>query len=92
MPVNKSKIVVRKTTFDEEQKAKDQAFLDLTPLERLKIHEQLRKRIWKDKYNKTSLKGMKVLKKKRDEHRSAEKYLTDQLDILTLRRILKSKQ
>lgn len=52
MPVKKAEIVVRKTTFDEEQKAKDQEFLDLTPQERLKIHEQLRKRIWRDKYNK----------------------------------------
>jgi hypothetical protein len=63
MPARKSKIVVRKTTFEEEQQSKDEAFLRLKPAERLKIHEQLRKRIWGEQYNKLSLKGLKVIKK-----------------------------
>jgi hypothetical protein len=63
MPARKSKIVVRKTTFEEEQQSKDEAFLKFKPAERLKIHEQLRKRIWGKQYNKLSLKGLKVIKK-----------------------------
>jgi hypothetical protein len=63
MAKSKSKIVVSKTTFDEEQRQKDEAFLKLKPIERLIIHEQLRKRIWGDRYNKLSLKGLKVIKK-----------------------------
>jgi hypothetical protein len=63
MPVKKAKTVVRKTSFEEEQQAKDEAFLKLTPAERLKIHEKLRKRIWGEKYNKLSLRGLKVTKK-----------------------------
>ena len=58
-----NKIKVNKVSFEEEQKLKDKAFLKLKPEERLKIHEQLRKKIWKDRYNKTSWKGLKVLKK-----------------------------
>jgi hypothetical protein len=58
------KLVVRKTTFQEEQQSKEEAFLKLTPAERLKIHEQLRKRIWGKAYNKLSLKGLKVSKKR----------------------------
>jgi hypothetical protein len=54
---------VLKTSFDEEQKMKDEAFLKLTPLERLRIHEEMRRRIWGDKYNKTKLTGLKVTKK-----------------------------
>jgi hypothetical protein len=42
---------------------KDEAFLKMTPGERLRIHEQLRKRIWGKDYNKVSLKGLKVRKK-----------------------------
>jgi hypothetical protein len=56
-------IVVKKTTFEEEQRMKDEAFLKLRPTERLRIHEQLRKRTWGSSYNKTSLKGLKVKKK-----------------------------
>jgi len=63
MPAKKQKIVVRKTSFEEEQRLKDEEFLALTPVERLRIHEQLRKRIWGKKYNKLSLKGLKVIKK-----------------------------
>lgn len=63
MPGKKTKIVVRKTSFEEEQQMKEEDFLKLTPAERLRIHEQLRKRIWGDQYNKLSLKGMKVTKK-----------------------------
>jgi len=40
-------IKVIKTTFDEEQKAKDEAFLNLTPLQRweqaLRVRELMRK-------------------------------------------------
>lgn len=64
MPKSKKKLtVVKKTTFDEEQRQKDEAFLKLKPIERLIIHEQLRKRIWGDRYNKVSLKGLKVVKR-----------------------------
>ena len=54
---------VVKTTFEEEQRAKDLAFLKLSPLERLRIHEQMRKKIWGKQYNKNSYKGLKVVKK-----------------------------
>ncbi|HTH55784.1 MAG TPA: hypothetical protein VL728_07035 [Cyclobacteriaceae bacterium] len=54
---------VLKTSFDEEQKMKDEAFLKLKPLDRLRIHEEMRKRIWGDKYGKLSLKGLKVTRK-----------------------------
>ena len=60
---NKMKTTVRKTSFEEEQRMKDEAFLRLSPSERLRIHEDLRKRIWGSKYNKLSLKGMSVRKK-----------------------------
>jgi hypothetical protein len=63
MPKGRKKLAVIKTTFDEEQRQKDEAFLKLKPIERLIIHEQLRKRIWGDRYNKLSLKGLKVTKK-----------------------------
>lgn len=65
MAKKKVKTVVRKTSFEEEQKLKDDFFLKLTPLERLQIHEQLRKRIWGKQYNKMSLKGLRVVKKKK---------------------------
>ncbi len=57
------KLLVRKTTFEEEQRLKDEAFLKLRPAQRLAIHEELRRRIWKEQYNKLSLKGLKVVKK-----------------------------
>jgi len=60
---NFSDRLVRKTSFEEEQQMKNEAFLNLTPQDRLRIHEQLRKRIWGDLYNKLSLKGLKVTKK-----------------------------
>jgi hypothetical protein len=47
--------IVRKTSFEEEQRMKDEQFLCLTPAERLSIHEQLRKRIWGPLYNKVKL-------------------------------------
>ena len=56
-------MVVRKTSVEEEQRMKDEEFLKLKPVERLKIHETLRKRIWGDRYDKLSLKGLKVTKK-----------------------------
>jgi hypothetical protein len=58
------KIKVRKTSFEEEQRLKDQDFLNLAPEERLRLHEELRKRIWGNRYNKLSLKGLKVTKRK----------------------------
>ena len=58
MPNRKNKVV--KVSFEEEQKMKDEAFLKLKPIERLRVHEEMRKRIWGDKYNKLSLKGLKV--------------------------------
>jgi hypothetical protein len=63
MPKSKKKIVVVKTTADDEQRQKDEAFLKLKPVERLTIHEELRKRIWGKLYNKLSLKGLKVFKR-----------------------------
>jgi hypothetical protein len=58
------KTIVRKVTFEEEQRMKDDAFLKLKPTERLRIHEELRKKIWGDLYRYKPLKGMKVTKKK----------------------------
>jgi len=55
--------VVLKTSFDEEQEMKDLAFLKLKPTDRLRIHEEMRKRIWGKRYNKLSLKGLKIIKK-----------------------------
>lgn len=55
---------VKRTTFDNEQSLKNQQFLLLTPTERLRVHEIMRKRIWGDKYNKLPLTGLKVTKKK----------------------------
>lgn len=52
-----------KTSPDEEQKGKNAAFLKLKPLQRLQIHEELRKKIWGSLYNRASLKGLKVIKK-----------------------------
>lgn len=63
MPKTRKKLAIVKTTFDEEQRQKDEAFLKLKPIERLIIHEELRRRIWGDRYNKLSLKGLKVTKK-----------------------------
>lgn len=59
----KSDTIVKKTSFEEEQRMKDEQFLSLTPAERLRIHEQLRKRIWGARYNKLTLKGLKVTKR-----------------------------
>lgn len=51
---------VRKTTFDEDLKDKEAYFLALSPLERLKINEELKKRIWGELYNTSVLEGAKV--------------------------------
>lgn len=59
-----AKIKVRKTSFEEEQRLKEQDFLNLAPEERLRLHEELRKRVWGNRYNKLSLKGLKVTKRK----------------------------
>ena len=57
--------VVKKLSPQDEQRLKDEEFLKLSPLERLRMHEQLRKKIWGKLYNKnTSLKGLKVTRKK----------------------------
>lgn len=63
MAERKTKTAVKKTSFEEEQRMKDEVFLALPPQERLRIHEQLRKRIWGSQYNKISFKGLKVYKK-----------------------------
>jgi hypothetical protein len=61
--LSEKRIVVRKTTLEQEQADKDAFFASLSPEERLKIHEQLRERIWGGKYNSLSLEGLKVTKK-----------------------------
>jgi hypothetical protein len=53
-------IKVRKTTFEEEQEDKNEDFLKLSPMERLAINEELRKRIWGEKYYSTIIPGSKV--------------------------------
>ena len=55
--------IVRKMTPAKEQADKDAAFLRLTPAQRLKIHEQLRKKIWGARYNSIKLAGLKVHKR-----------------------------
>lgn len=62
MPRGSKKLVVKKYTAEEEQRLKDEEFLLLDPLERLRINEILRKRIWGKEYNKLKLKGLKVTK------------------------------
>lgn len=57
------KLKVIKVSPEQEQKMKDEAFLKLTATQRLRIHEQLRKRIWGKRYNSTKLKGLKVVKR-----------------------------
>ncbi|WKZ60858.1 MAG: hypothetical protein QY309_05095 [Cyclobacteriaceae bacterium] len=57
------RLKVIKVSPEQEQKMKDEAFLKLTPAQRLRIHEQLRKRIWGKLYNQTKLKGLKVKKR-----------------------------
>jgi len=44
---------VIKTTFEEEQKHKEDYFLSLNPMKILEIAEKLRKRIWSDMYAST---------------------------------------
>jgi hypothetical protein len=62
MQQGKNKLVVKKYTPEEEQRLKDEEFLKLDPVERLRINEILRKRIWRKQYNKLKLKGLKVTK------------------------------
>lgn len=62
MPSQKN--TVRKTTFEKEQREKDEAFLKLKPTERLQVHEEMRKKIWGSLYKYKPLKGMKVIKKR----------------------------
>lgn len=54
---------VIKTTFDEEQKLKDEAFLTLTPLQRWEHAYRMRQKMYKPGVN-YSFKGMKVTVKK----------------------------
>lgn len=54
---------VRKTTFEDEQKAKDEAFLKLTPLQRLEYAEKVRAKMRKPGVN-YSFAGMTVTIKK----------------------------
>jgi len=63
MSSEKDRLVVRKTTFEQEQADKDAYFASLSPEKRFEIHEQLRERIWGEKYNALSLEGLKVIKK-----------------------------
>ncbi len=50
---------VSKTTFEEEQRRKDDAFLDLTPLERLDHARKVRERMKIPGFN-YSIEGLKV--------------------------------
>lgn len=54
---------VRKTTFDQEQRDKDEAFLNLTPFQRWEQTFKMRMKMRKPGVN-YSLKGMKVTVKK----------------------------
>ncbi len=54
-----SKIKVVKTSFEQEQKEKDEAWLKLTPLERLDRARQVRQRM-KEVGKDYSFEGMKV--------------------------------
>lgn len=54
---------VRKTTFEEEQKIKDEAFLSLAPLERWRLRLITREKMRKKGVN-YSYAGMKVIVKR----------------------------
>jgi hypothetical protein len=54
---------VKKTTFSEEQRIKDEAFLQLTPIERLEQANQVRMKMRKPGVN-YSYVGMKITIKK----------------------------
>jgi hypothetical protein len=54
---------VRKTTFEQEQEAKDEAFLKLTPLQRLEQANKIKIRMRKPGVN-YSFAGIKVTIKK----------------------------
>lgn len=56
---------VRKTTFEKEQKEKDEAFLKLSPLERLAVMYKARLLMYKPGVN-YSLEGKKVTVKKHE--------------------------
>ncbi len=55
---------VTKISFEEDFEIKEQAFLSMTPLNRLRWNEKMRRKIWGEKLNAYSYNGMKVLKKK----------------------------
>ncbi len=55
---------VTKISFEEDFEIKEHAFLRMTPLNRLRWNEKMRRKIWGEKLNTYSYKGMKVLKKK----------------------------
>jgi hypothetical protein len=56
---------VRKTTFEKEQAEKDEAFLKLSPLERLAVMDKARLSMYKKDLD-YSLKGKKVVVKKHE--------------------------
>lgn len=58
---------VIKTTFEEEQRAKDEAFLKLTPIQRLEQAYKVRMKMQRPGVN-YSFKGMKVTIKRLDEN------------------------
>ncbi len=55
---------VTKISFKEDFEIKELTFLRMTPLNRLRWNEEMRRKIWGEKLNSYSYKGMKVLKKK----------------------------
>lgn len=57
-------IKVRKTTFEEEQKHKEDYFLSLDPIRRLEIAEETNRRIWSNMYESGyTYEGKRVTKK-----------------------------
>ena len=51
---------VRKTTFEKDLEEKEAYYFQLSPNERLEINEELRKRIWGEKYFNSVISGSKV--------------------------------
>jgi len=56
---------IRKTTFEEAEKAKEEAWFALSPLERLAWHQQMLKRIYGDRYDAPLSKEARLVKIKR---------------------------
>lgn len=51
---------VKKTTFEKDLEDKEAYYAQLSPSERLEINEELRKRIWGDKYFTSKISGARV--------------------------------